>query len=88
MVRVRETGLYDKWVQTGILLSFVLNTVNDLKFNFTKQSECMVLDELNIALGPFMSGIIMSIVTFFIELIIWLQIVLSIMKSYLYPMLV
>ena len=83
MVRIRETGLFGKWRETALILAYNMYIDKDFEFDFIIEEDGMVLDEFNIALGSFMFGIVMAIISFSIELILCLQIVLPMIKSYL-----
>ena len=87
MMTVRETGLYDKSIQTGVSLAYELFAFKDFDLNFIKNQELMVLDELKIALGPYLCGIAIAVISLLIEITCYFSTVYSlsiIIKYFLY----
>lgn len=62
-----ETGLRLKWYQTGVQNAY--DIFGEKTFTFDKKTveECMVLDQLKIAFGPYLTGVILAFVVLLIE---------------------
>ena len=75
-IRVRssiECGLRDKWDEQGILYSYSLFGERDVLQELEviqKAEDCFTLDNTKIAFGPYIVGILVSVLAIFIEKLI------------------
>ena len=88
MVRVRETGIFDRCTFAAMSVPYDMFVDKDFEFDIKIEEKRMELDEMKIALGPYMFGIVIAIVAFIIEVLLFSVIVLTAIKSYLNSLLV
>ena len=64
MMMVRENGFYDKLVQTSIHFTYHLFVDKDFTFHIEKAEQRMELDEMKIAIGPYLFGTTTAFIVF------------------------
>ena len=69
MMTIKESGVYDKALQTGVDLSYEFFPDKDFLFNCNDQEKGMVLDQMKIAVGPYMCGTAIALMYLIIEII-------------------
>ena len=62
-----ETGLTDQWTKAAIDVVYNLFVDKDFIFNLKTNENVMVLDEIKIAIGPYMLGIVLAFVALLFE---------------------
>ena len=69
MSNMQENGLNDKILEEGLLFSFKF-VYNDFNTVFDEEAEdnYMKLDEIKIAVGPYLLGILLAIFSLIIEM--------------------
>ena len=72
MMNVRETGLYDKSVETGLFLAYQFFADKEFDFRLEERVNVMVLDQMKIAVGPYMCGTAMAVISSALEIIFYL----------------
>ena len=65
---IRESGLYDQSVQTGAYILYELYANKQFDFRLEERQDVMVLDEMKIALGPYMCGTAMAVIVLILEI--------------------
>ena len=67
LLNVVETGLRDKLLHVIVSLVYQVFVNKDFAFNLKSNENLMELDEIKIAIGPILLGIVLAIVVFLLE---------------------
>ena len=65
---MKETGIYDKSAQTGVSFAFQIFTDKNFDFQLEDRLDVMVLDQMKIAVGPYLCGNAMAFITLILEI--------------------
>ena len=64
---MKETGLYDKLLEAGFLFGYKIYHDLNTVFDEERKENYMELDEIKIAVGPYLVGIWLAIMSLIIE---------------------
>ena len=67
LLTVAETGLRDKLLDVIVSFAYKIFVDKEFVFNLKTKENVMVLDEIKIAIGPYILGIGLTIVVFLLE---------------------
>ena len=65
---IRETGVYDKSVETGAFILYQWCVDKQFDFQHEERLEVMVIDQMKIALGPYLLGTAMASIALILEI--------------------